>query len=772
MFSQDFSNDWEGYFSYLDIADISQSEEKIYAAADNAIFTYDMNTNEIEKISTINGLSGETISAIHYSSNNELLIIGYQNGLMEIVFDDDDDVLTIIDIFEKPTISPENKIINHFNEYNDVVYISTDYGISVYDLNNLEFGDTYFIGDLGTQIKVKGTTIFNEELYAVSSDAGVRKALVANPNLIDYQQWETISNITNWSGIESIENRLFAIRSNRRLYEIVDDSFSVFQIYDFPPVDIRNVNDKLIVTTEKEVFIYNNTLLQIFNATVNEEYDPIFTSCTVTPSEDVFIGTTGELVDGKPGYGLLKTSFTNPLEYDSIHPESPLLNEVFSIEVYANQVWVVYGGHSISYGLTGANRKTGISHFKDEQWINTPYDTIAATITRPWNLSDVSVNPFNLDQTFVTSFYSGLIETNLELPVTIYNQDNSTIIPFAGSFHITPFSKYDEDGALWVLNSRVTLALNKFDDGVWTDYDLSDVIDSPGASFGFSDIAFAQDGTMFIGSYAHGVIGTSISGGTINDIRSLYSEEQNMPNQYVTSIAMDNRNQLWIGTFKGLRVLYNTSNFFSAPSLSANEIVILEDDVPKELLSQQIISGIAVDGSNNKWIATIGAGLFYFSPDGQQTIFHFTSDNSPLPSNNIIDIAIEDSDGTLYIGTDKGLLSFNPGGSAPTDSLEEAYVFPNPVRPEFNIDQDKVKIRGIAKNVNIKITDIEGNLVAEAETRTNTRYKGYNLEIDGGTAFWNGKNLSNNIVASGVYLVMLSDLETLETKVLKVMVVR
>jgi len=774
LFSQDFSADWVGYFSYLDIADISQSEEKIYAAADNAIFTYDINTNEIEKISTINGLSGESISSIHYSSDYELLIIGYINGLMEIVFDDDDDVLTIIDIFDKPTISPENKIINHFNEYNGLVYISTDYGISVYDLENLEFGDTYFIGNLGSQIKVKGTTIYNEYIYAASLDAGVRKALVTNPNLIDYQQWETISTAPDWSGIQSIENRLFAIRTNGRFYEIVDDSFSVFQIYNDAPVDIRNIANRLIVTTEKEVFIYDNNIVQIFNATVNEEYDPIFTSCTVTPNNDVFIGTTGTLNVGKPGYGLLKTSFTNPLEYESIHPESPLLNDVFSIEVYANQIWVVYGGYSISYGLSGANRYTGISHFKDEQWINTPYDTLrfAGVTNRPWYLSDVSVNPFNLEETHVSSFYSGIIETNEELPVTVYNQDNSTIIPFAGSFHLTPFSKYDEDGALWVLNSRVSLALNKFNDGVWTGYDLSDVIDSPAASVGYSEIVFAQDGTIYIGSYAHGVIGLSINGSTINDIRSVETEEQNMPSEYVTSLAIDRRNQIWIGTFKGIRVLYNTSNFFTAPTVSVNEIVILEDGVPKELLSQQIIADIAVDGSNNKWVATIGAGLFYFSSDGQQTIFHFTIDNSPLPSNNILDLAIEESNGTLFIATDKGLLSFNPGSSAPTESLENAYIYPNPVRPSFNITEDKVKIKDIAKNVNIKIIDIEGNLVAEAETRTNSRYKGYNLEIDGGTAFWNGRNLSNNVVASGVYLVMLSDLETLETKALKIMVVR
>ena len=200
--------------------------------------------------------------------------------------------------------------------------------------------------------------------------------------------------------------------------------------------------------------------------------------------------------------------------------------------------------------------------------------------------------------------------------------------------------------------------------------------------------------------------------------------------------------------------------------------MILDNGIPKELLQDQFISDIKVDGSNNKWIATIGAGLFYFSPDGQQTIFHFTKDNSPLPSNNVNDITIDDANGVIFIGTDKGLVSFKSGGSAPTDELVDAFVYPNPVRPGFNIATEKVKIKDITDNVNIKITDIEGNLVAEAQSRANSRYRGYNLEIDGGTAYWNGKNMANNMVASGVYLVMISDMESLETKVLKLMIIR
>ena len=235
---------------------------------------------------------------------------------------------------------------------------------------------------------------------------------------------------------------------------------------------------------------------------------------------------------------------------------------------------------------------------------------------------------------------------------------------------------------------------------------------------------------------------------------------------------MDKRNQLWIGTALGLRVLFNPSSFFDQENVRVDEIIIEEDGIAKELLADQFISDIKVDGSNNKWIATIGSGVFYLSSDGQQTLFHFTTSNSPLPSNNVNDISIYESEGIVYMATDRGLVSFKGGGSSPLDDLQSAYAYPNPVRPSFDIVEQKVKIKDISENVNIKITDIEGNLVAEAQSRINQRYQGFNLEIDGGTAFWNGKNLANNIVASGVYLVMLSDLDTFETKVLKIMVVR
>jgi len=762
-FAQDFSALWEGHFSYLNIKDTSQGNNKIYVASENAIFIYDTQTLEIEKLSTVNGLSGEFISTIHYSDTFELLIIGYENGLMEIAFDNDNNILTIVDIFDKPTIPPTDKKINHFNEYNGLVYISTDYGISVYDLERLEFGDTYFIGDQGSQLIVNQTVVFEEYIYAAClSNRGLRKALAASNNLINYQEWERVG-FGNFLSVESNNGRLYTVKSNRRIFEVIGNTLNELFIYNNPPLDVKTVNSKLVITTKEAVYIYDENFVLISQIFANEEYDTDFTTATID-SEYAYIGTKD--------FGILKTEILNPFDFEVIHPGGPLSNNSFSVKAASNHLWVSFGDYTLTFN-PGPLRSRGVSHLQDEEWTNIPYDSVLTAK----NLNTIAINPFNLNQVFISSFQSGLLEINNNIPTILHDQTNSgleslvTGNPNVVSIRVAA-SDFDEDGVLWTMTGRVERPLKSFNPstGQWQGYSFNTLFSDPlRDEFGYGEIVIGNNGTKWIGGYNFGLIGYNTN---TNELKSIKNETENMPTPFVTALALDKQNQVWLGTIKGLRVLYNTGNFFTDNNVRVHEIVILEDGVPKELLFQQFVSDIEVDGSNNKWVATIGAGVFYFSSDGQETIFHFTKENSPIPSNNVIDLSIDQTNGVVYIATDKGLVSFDSGGSATSEVLENAYVFPNPVRPTFNIVDEKVKIKGLSKNINIKIIDIEGNLVAEAESGTNLRYKGYNLEIDGGTAYWNGKNLANSVVTSGVYLVMLSDLETFETKVLKIMVVR
>lgn len=761
--AQDFSDVWEGYFSYFDIKDVAASGDKIYAVAENAVFTYDILSHEINTFSTINGLAGETVSSLHYSAEYGAIVIGYDNGLIEIVLEETSEVLTVVDILEKSTIATVDKQINHFNEYNGLLYISTNYGISVYDLSRLEFGDTYFIGDSGNQAIVTQTTISNGYIYASCMDnTGLKRALLDNSNLIDYNQWTKIST-GNFSAVQAVSDNVYAVNSSRTIFKVDDLNLTSLNVFPSAPVDVKSANNELIITTANHVYLYSSTFNLIEEVDVNDDLDTNYTSA-ITTVDNFYIGSDS--------FGILKTSIGNTSTFEEIHPDGPLLNTPFSIEANYNNVWVTFKNYSETYNPYPLSSQ-GISHLKNESWKNISIDSILGAR----NLNEISINPNKINQVFISSFFDGILEVNADVATMLHDETNSGMEPIAitGSTDIrVSASTFDSAGLLWSL-SRAPNPLKSYNPntGEWQSYSFEGLYsDELSGEWGFSDIAIDDSGVVWAGGYINGLIGYDYKSGT-SQIRSLSEESDNMPSSVVNAVAVDNQNQIWIGTVSGLRVLYNTSSFFTNSSVIASEIIILdEDDIASELLSLEYITSIEVDGSNNKWIGTIGSGLFYLSSDGQETLFHFTKENSPLPSNNVTDISIDSTIGKIFIATDNGLVSYNSGSSSTKDTYNNAYVYPNPVRPTFNITQDLVKIKGLTDNVNIKILDVEGNLVAEAQSGVNSRYSGYNLEIDGGSAFWNGRNLANHVVHSGVYLIMLSDTETFETKVLKLMIIR
>ena len=53
-------------------------------------------------------------------------------------------------------------------------------------------------------------------------------------------------------------------------------------------------------------------------------------------------------------------------------------------------------------------------------------------------------------------------------------------------------------------------------------------------------------------------------------------------------------------------------------------------------------------GATGKWLATLNSGAFLLSPDGRTEVAHFTVDNSPLLSNEVYDIAIDQESGLVF----------------------------------------------------------------------------------------------------------------------------
>ena len=763
--SQNYDTSWIGHFSYLDIKEVVYVEAKFYAASENAIFSYDPLTNELSTITTINGLSGELISTIYYSNQYELLLIGYENGLIEIYNELNQELLKVIDIVAKTTIPSSQKKINHFNEIDEVVFIATDYGISVYNLNDLEFGDTYYIGTNGSQIKVNQTAVYNNEIYAAcGSNEGIKKASLSDPNLINFQFWTTLITGT-FTNITSLGTQLYSVNSNNRIFEISGTNLNPLFVYPQAVTELKVSDNSLFVTTLLKVYEYSEGFNLASVYSTNLEFETNFTSA-LSIDGVIYIGTTD--------YGVLKSQATSVSVYDEIHPQGPLLNSAFSIEYGYNNLWVTFGAYTTSFNPYPLNKR-GISRLRNTEWHNISYDSIQRIIESDvYVLNEISINPLDPNHVFVSSFHSGLLDVKIEESIELLDQSNSGLESIASNVTVrVSGTAFDNDANLWVLNSIIQKPLKRYNPTTnqWTSYDFSSIISDPMSDEnGFSELVIGPDGTKWIGGLKKGLIGFNENGMNLKNIND--NDVANLPSTAVKALALDKNNVLWIGTYKGLRVLYNTSSFFTEEIVRTEPIIILEDGLPQELLAQQFISDIIVDGSNNKWISTADAGVFYVSSDGLNTIHHFTKDNSPLPSNGVNAMALDSENGVVYFGTNRGLVSFATGGSRTMETLEDIYVYPNPVRPGFNMAEDKIKIKNISENVNIKITDIEGNLVAEAQSNVNLRYKNYNLEIDGGTAYWNGKNLANNTVASGVYLVLFSDFDTLETKVSKIMIIR
>ena len=738
---------WQGYFSYNEIKDVSAAATVVYAASENALFSKNNVTNVIKTTNTIDGLSGQTISSVYHSATFNKTLIGYENGLIIVINEADGSLVNVVDIISKQ-LPPNIKKINHFMESAGIAYISCDFGIVQFNLATMQFGDTYFIGDNGVELVINQTAVYNGFIYAATT-SGLRRALLTNKNLIDYKQWETIGS-ANWTNIVSFGFDLYAINAAGQLhkYNSGTNTFVGFVTLAQPAVDARSAASYLVVTTPSAIYFYNNqmALARQINSNQVANSTPSFT-CATLVGDEVFIGTKEN--------GLLAASLSTTGSFDDITPKGPSRNNIFSIQATANDLWAVYGDYTSDYNPYPLD-SYGISKFDTNGWLNIPYQDVL----QAKSLTHIIVNPNNEKEVYVSSFFSGLLKVENDIPKILYNQTNSGLesLTFLGPTYIDiriNGTAFDKAGNLWVTNSLIKNGLKVLKtNGQWQSYAMDGVLKSPNDN-NFGAIAIDKNGTKWLATNGDGVIGFNESSNTFKKI-TVGSDAGNLPSPNVRTLAVDAKNQLWIGTNKGLRVLPNVSSFQSADQMTANPIIILEDNLAQELLYEQFITDIAVDGANDKWIGTADSGLFLVSANGQETKYHFTTSNSPLPSNVINDISINSGTGEVFIATAKGLISFKGTATAASDDLSKVYVYPNPVRPEYT---GTVKVAGLLDKANIKITDIEGNLV-------------YETIAEGGTIEWDTTAFGKYKVASGVYMIFISAQDGVETKVKKVMIIR
>jgi ligand-binding sensor domain-containing protein len=318
---------------------------------------------------------------------------------------------------------------------------------------------------------------------------------------------------------------------------------------------------------------------------------------------------------------------------------------------------------------------------------------------------------------------------------------------------------FDDNGLLWISNSLVEKGLAFMTpDGQWQSLETKSystrnshlgnlIIDQQGKKWFY----IAKGGGILV----YNDNGTPENSSDDNDRRlTTTSGSGGLPSNYVYSMAMDRDGEIWVGTDKGIAVFYDTDRAFELDG-DAQLVLVEADGYVEPIIANEKVRAIAIDGANRKWFGT-QSGVFVYSEDGSKQLAHFTEENSPLFSNTINDISINQQNGEIFIATDKGLISYKGRATEGQNTHANVLVYPNPVKESYN---GPIAIKNVVENANVKITDIKGNLVQS-------------FTALGGQAVWDGKNKYGERASTGVYLVFTTDPLGIETNVAKILFIK
>jgi len=756
IFSQtDFSDNWEDFYSYNNVKDFTKVNDKIYAIVDNAVFIYDTLTQENTKISSVQGLSGETTSSIYFNETFNRLVIGYTTGLIEVI--NENGSIHISNDIEDFIITG-SKQINHIFEFGNKLYISTPFAIVEYDIENLVFGDTFFIGNGSSSVNIHQTAVFQDTIFAVTEN-GIYYADVNNPFLIDFNNWQQPqgSFVGNFNTLTTFNSKLYTSR-NSTLYEIqLPNTLVNVGTFSGAILNLKATDEFLNVTTQETAFTLDISLAQVNATSSTTEFDFNLKN-SFSENQIIYLATDT--------FGILSKPFQSN-EFQEIHPEGPQFNSAFSISVHNDNLWVVYGAYDASYNFLFNSK--GFDHFNGMEWINTPFD-----VNNDYKiLVDIAIDPNHENRAILSSYDRGLLEVVDDEIVNHFDELNSDleIWEFADTFLprgvLVSGSVFDSQGDLWVTNPSTDFKIKKFDtNGNWSNFSIDEVLSG---NKGLGEISIDNAGNKWIASRAFGAIIFNENGEN-KKVLTTDTSTGNLPDNNVKAIIADRNNRIWIGTIKGLRVFSGTGGIFEAETYQANPILIrLEggtgEEQAEELLGDQPINTIAIDGADNKWFGTRNSGVLGTNPSGQETLHTFNTTNSPLPSNEIIKIRVDNSTGKVYFATTKGIVAFNNKVAPFGDTLGETYAYPNPSTSsnEF-ITIDGRNGTHLPRGTNVKILDSAGYLVFETNVVEGQ-------EVKGGKVVWNKRNLAGTNVASGIYVVLLTLPDKSETSITKIAII-
>lgn len=718
---------WQSHLPYHSGIWVTQSETTIYYASPFSLFTIEKEDFAVDFISTVDGLSDVGINKIKYNTTLDALLVIYNNSNLDLV--KEKEVINFRDIQTNSSIVGDRTVYDVLFEGNGA-FLSTGFGIVKLNLEREEFEFTTFTG-----VPVFSMAIFEGFIYAATEEGIYRVANNPAINFGDFNNWQLLDVADGFPAVYS-SNAVAAHHNS--LYVAINGALFRYQngalteVYTEPDFSIGYLsagNDYLIAGLTCNGDCRGKVLF--FKA------------------DDSFLTSGGRCID-RPRYAIEEENGRiwyadqfrgirfaneagvgcNPLDFNS-----PASHNSSEILLANDKVYITAGG--VASNQTALNRVDGIFVKEDNKWRVINRGTVPLLLEKAIDrdFNRIVVHPED-GRLFVGTFWGGLLEIDGE-NYTVYNDENSSLQGAVGDDARERVAglAFDEENNLWMSNHTAARPISVLKaNGEWRNFNAP--------VKGLLQCAVDLNGYKWFVAGNEGILIFDDNGtiDNVNDDRMklITPANSNLPTTRVNCLEVDLDGAVWVGTVEGPIFFDCGESIFEDTECSKGTLKRVEQDgIGAILLATENVQSIAIDGANRKWIGTDN-GLFIQSPDGGEQIAFYNTENSPLFDNTIIDIAINQATGEAFIGTNNGVISLR--GEAIAGGLINSaniYAFPNPVRPEYD---GPIAIKGLARDANVKITDVNGQLIFETTAL-------------GGQAIWDGRDFSGRRASTGVYLV-------------------
>lgn len=629
---------WREHLPYQGAIDVTASDKKIYTATPYSLFSIDLSSKEVERLSKVAGLSETGINVIKFDLLSKKLFIAYANSNIDVI---DEKGLHNIPDLKRETISGDKNIYHIFTD-NNRCYLSTGLGIIVLDADKFEIKDSWFISNTGGHVKTNAFTKNNNFFYAATEE-GLKKIPVTNSNPADFTNWQNLAGTNGLSfsaskSVVNFQNKTIALQ-NDSLFVENGNAWSLFFANGWPVVSI-NVSGNHLLVCQRQSNGASQVLLLTNNGTVQKTLQQpnviSFPKNAISINNDVWIA---DLFGG--------LSHWTGNNFETYKLNSPADVSSGGMIVFNNILYATAGSVNDSWNYQF--NRSGVFKFADGNWTNynqfnfPVLDSLMDFITVVIDPRDESV--------WAGSYGGGLlhIKNNGQFEIFKQNSPIGQTVGDPGSYRIAGLA-FDQENNLWVSNFGSNQQLHVLkNNGTWQSYSAPFLLNLNAASqFVIDDV----NQKWIVSPLGNGlmVFDHNNTLENINDDKwRLYRQGTglgNLPSNEVLSVAKDKSGYIWIGTSDGVGVIQCPQEAF----LSGCETVwpiIKEGNFANYLFKGQQVRSIAIDGADRKWIAT-SSGAWLVSPDSDKVIAHFTEENSPLLSSDVKSIAINGKTGEVF----------------------------------------------------------------------------------------------------------------------------